>query len=619
MSNKRMHQTRCRAPVMRNVRPHTRPDYSMKFETFVRILDSICAEAPDSMAKRYRPDAQDTEKVNQARARAFIHLYFKVMFGITDFLERERTITDGTADGGIDGYFIDTEAKTIHLIQSKFRTTQRNFENKEISIEEILAMDINRILEGETADESGQDYSGKIKQLQREVSSLPDVARYSYRVAILANLSGVVAAKIRQLTGGYPAEIFDFEKTYTRLVFPVLTGTYFAASDIVIPVDLSNKNAGSKISYNVSTKYGDCEITVLFVPTLEIARVMDKYRNTILQYNPRSYLDLAGQSVNAAIRDTILNSKTNEFALFNNGITMLSEETNINEKIGQKNKAQLRVKNPQIINGGQTSFTLSRIYRDNPAAAEDVFRDKEVLLKIITLMGAAPTGSTLHLIDEISNATNKQTPVINADKFANESVHVELQHTVFERYGLLYERKRGEFSDGVQDGYVDQKAIIERNHFWRLFYAANGKINRGFQKKLFQKNDFSDILPATDESLNRLFLAVNVFEYLRRGMKPYDRVEKDLYGKVFAYVELFGGDGVQADMNTIETNMAKLSDSWSQFLNAQASKRGPWQRAVVDPATGQARQRFSAQRYFNGHTFEKDLVAHFTNAANKAV
>jgi hypothetical protein len=253
----------------------------MKFQTFVSILDRIREEAPDNMAKRYRPDPNDTEKVNQARARSFIHLYLKVMFGLTDFMDRERTITDGAFDGGIDGYYIDTDTKNIFLLQSKFRTTQQNFESKNISIEEILAMDVNRVLEGETADEAGQEYNGKIKQFQREVSSLPDVARYTYKISILANVNGLTPSKIRQLTGGYPAEVFDFEKTYEHLVFPVLTGTYFTASDIVIPVDLSNKSAGSKISYNVKTKYGDCEITVLFVPTLEIG---ESWTSTATRY-----------------------------------------------------------------------------------------------------------------------------------------------------------------------------------------------------------------------------------------------------------------------------------------------------------------------------------------------
>ena len=82
---------------------------------------------------------------------------------------------------------------------------------------------------------------------------------------------------------------------------------------------------------------------------------MYKYKNSILKYNPRSYLGLEGQKVNDSITDTVLSTTTNEFALYNNGITILSDETYINERIGQKNKAQLIIKNPQIINGGQTS------------------------------------------------------------------------------------------------------------------------------------------------------------------------------------------------------------------------------------------------------------------------
>jgi hypothetical protein len=583
----------------------------MRYQTFLRILDRLRAEAPDQLAGRYRPDVNDIEKVNQARARAFIHLYLKVMFGITDFGERERTITDASGDGGIDGYHIDVDTKTIYLLQSKFRINEQNFESKEIALEELLAMDVDRILEGESHTEQGEPYNGKIKQLQREVSELPDVARYTYRVMILANLSGIAQSKLRLLTGGYSAEIFDFEKTYKRLVFPVLSGTYFEAGDMVIPVDLSNKNAGSKISYNVRTKYSDCEITVLFVPTIEIAKVMNKYRNAILKYNPRSYLDLEGQAVNAAIRSTIVDSATNEFSLFNNGITMLSEETNINEKIGQKNKAQLRVKNPQIINGGQTSFTLSRIYREDVDGADVTFRDKEVLLKIITLLGDGSQTGKLELIDEISNATNKQTPVINADKFANETVHVELQHKVFELYGLLYERKRGEFSDGIHDGYISYSDVVERNHFWRLLYTANGKVNRGFQKKLFQRNEFRDILPVTDALLDRLLLAVNVFRHLKKEIKPGARIERDLYAKVFAYIELYGRDDSSIEPATIERNLLALNEKWGQFIKEQREKAGPGRRTYVDKITGESKTTFSLSKYFKSSQFEKDLLQYF--------
>lgn len=116
-----------------------------------------------------------------------------------------------------------------------------------------------------------------------------------------------------------------------------------------------------------------------------------------------------------------------------------------------------------------------------------MFHEKEVLLKIITLIDNDSVDNKLKLIDEISNATNKQTPVINADKFANETFHQKLQERVFQRFGLLYERKRGEFADGLNNNYVTSEQLIERNLFLRIYYSANGMIEVGAQKKLFQK------------------------------------------------------------------------------------------------------------------------------------
>lgn len=171
---------------------------------------------------------------------------------------------------------------------------------------------------------------------------------------------------------------------------------------------LSDKNAGTKISYSVQTQSARVHITVAFVPTIEIARTMFKYRNAILRYNPRSYLEHEGKSVNTEIRRSIEGRTTNEFALFNNGITIVSDETHINERIGQKDRAQLTLVNPQIINGGQTAYTLSQIYKENLASSETVFGQKEVLVKIITFEPSAHLDEArkLELIEDISRATN---------------------------------------------------------------------------------------------------------------------------------------------------------------------------------------------------------------------
>ena len=57
-------------------------------------------------------------------------------------------------------------------------------------------------------------------------------------------------------------------------------------------------------------------------------------------------------------------------------------------------------------------------------------------------------------------ATNSQTVVTLADRTSSDPLHSQIQSALFDRYGLLYERKRGEFSDGLRDGYIEAKDLV---------------------------------------------------------------------------------------------------------------------------------------------------------------
>ncbi|MGO4875574.1 AIPR family protein [Pedobacter psychrotolerans] len=584
-----------------------------KYDILLNILDAIIAEAPASMSKKYVKSEKKIDDYNRSRTRAFIHLYLKVSFGILDFEKREHFITDGTNDGGIDGYYINTENKTIYFIQSKFRLNEKNFEEKEISLQEVLVMDVNRILDGEQFDEAGNEYNGKIKVLQREISSTQDIARYSYQVIILANLKNTKASDLRKLTGGLATEVFDFKKCYDDLVFPVVTGTYFNATDLNINIDLSNKNAGTKISYTVMTKKGECEITVLFVPTIELGRIMYKYKNSILKYNPRSYLGHEGKNVNNAIKETILGTNTNEFALYNNGITMLSDETYINERIGQKNKAQLIVKNPQIINGGQTSYTLSRIFEENlNNNVEDIFKGKEVLLKVITLLDNNNHASKLELINDISEATNKQTPVINADKLSNDELQSQIQAELFNRYGILYERKRGEFADGIFNSYITEKDITERNLFFRMYYTSNGQITKAREKKLFVRQNLTFEEITKDNRLDKTYFAFLCFRKIGKLNSPNQRVQLNTYAKVFALTVLYKPEKIEDYSDAIDDNYLTIENGWESFLNKH-SEKAILIKNKTNKKTGAVKsiRMENWSSWYNSPKFAQDIVKHF--------
>jgi len=580
---------------------------STKYAMLLRVLDALCGEAQGTKwASQYATASVDPDDIQKARSKAFIHLYLKVMFGIADFAERESYVTDGCQDGGIDGYYIDHETRRIYLLQSKFRNTERNFEQKEIDPKELLVMDIDRITGGNNVDADGTPYNGKVQGLIRRISEIPDIARYNYHVAIIANCT-LPMEHIRKLTGGFNASVFNFERAYNELVFPIVSGTFFRAQDVTIQLDLTNKSAGAKTSYSVGTPDYLCEITVLFIPTLEIAKAMDRYRDSILEYNPRSYLDLQnGQQVNASIKETLLRPDSNEFALMNNGITILSDETNLSERIGQQNKAQLRLLRPQIINGGQTAYTLSRAFNEDRDGAEARFAGKEVLTKIITLTPKDASKDTtlerLRLIDEISAASNRQTPVTTADRVSNDSVYMTLQKVLFDRFGLLYERKRGEFSDGVDAGYIDQSQILERNLFLRLFLASQGALNSAKQKRIFVKRELTATQLTDPASLELFADGYALFRRLSpKRVQGHQLKYRDILAKVYV-----GVHRTDKGLN-IEDRLIAIESMWAELTLQVATNRPRFASKAFDQKTGKSRKVFSREKWITSYEFQADV------------
>lgn len=525
-----------------------------KYETLVNILDKIIEKKPaEKYQKLYSLDTQQSK--DQSRSRAYIHLYLMARYGILDFKDREVLLTDGANDGGIDAFYVDKDQKIINIIQSKFRTNQDNFEKKPIEPDELLSMDIKRIIQGETCDESGVAYSGKIKGFQRKLDEIKNIGKYEYKVTILANVTHN-KTKLDRLTGGFDCDVYDYNATYSKLVFPVVCGNYFNQEELEVNINLKNAQH-PRIQYTANLGAQDASITVLFAPTSEIARTLHKYKNSILKFNPRSYLDMRKNSVNSEILNTLINTNDNEFALFNNGITIVCGDCNFTESTGKKNKASLSLHSPQIINGGQTAFTLSNVYEkhlNDPEKLDSIFEGKEVLVKIISFVTEEDedtdddecqfTGfsdSNLAVIEKVSQATNRQNPIDDADRKANEQTQIDFQEFAYEYYGLYYERKRGEFGDGISSKYIDRSYLIKRDDLIRCCLASDlrpGEARRANKKYLFS-DPIADKYMAQKASYDNYLLGYILFNKLKALEKelrtPENKYAENIYGSALRY------------------------------------------------------------------------------------
>lgn len=579
----------------------------MKYRILLNILDKICEEAPSNFIS-YKVDEKNTESLNQARSKAFIHLFLKVKCGMMSFAERHDFITEGTQDGGIDAYHIDKENKKIFLIQSKFRTNKNNFETKKIKADDLIQMEVQRVLKGEEKDSRGNPFSSKIRKFQSEWGKISDQAYYKYRVVILGNLENYSDEQIKRIIDNSDYEIFDFKRSYEELVFPLCSGTYYDPKEIKITIDLVNKEQ-STLKQQISTNLGDFPIRVLFVPTKEIGRIMSKYKNSILKYNPRNYLSLSTNKVNRNIMETITKCTANDFAIYNNGITIIADSFELTETTGTKNVGQVIMTNPQIINGGQTAYVLSKIY-DEQKDDYSVFNGKEVMLKVIIL--TSDTELNVDFIERISNATNQQTRIEEADRRSNEKIQIAIEKTIFSLFGYFYERKKGEFYNGVDRKYIDKDLIVDRYDLLKAYLAWSGNASNARSsgsETLFKEKRFNEIMKKYRD-VKTMFFAYKIL----MNIEVMAEKEKSIFGLSLRYgrMAIISAIGALNMGNDIEINdidveakkrIKEVASMWSKFISYVIKK--------TENNSYVSENVLDYDNYFKGATVNEDIKDFF--------
>lgn len=182
---------------------------------------------------------------------------------------------------------------------------------------------------------------------------------------------------------------------------------------------------------NIYTSY------LCIIPGQVLADVYDKYGSSLLEGNVRSFLSTK-VAVNKKIRETILKCP-NMFFAFNNGVSATALDVKIEDSpIG---KVITSAKDFQIINGGQTTASLSNTRHKDKCSLDEIF----VQMKL-TQMGNMDENEASDLVRNISRSSNSQNKVSDADFFATHPFHIRIEQ--FSRrifapavYGVQYETK----------------------------------------------------------------------------------------------------------------------------------------------------------------------------------
>ncbi len=310
----------------------------------------------------------------------------------------------------------------------------------------------------------------------------------------------------------------------------------------------------------------------------------------------------------------------NDFALLNNGLTVICDESGVNDRSGRKGKAQLYLLNPQIINGGQTAYTLSRITESSDESTRDqVFEGKEVLVKIIAVprdeTDPSDEAKRTLLIENISAATNSQTTVTIADRASGDPLNLKLQERLFQEYGMIYERKRGEFAEAIRDNYISAGDVLSRTTFARVYLAANGSISRATQKRITIQ-DLGPDVASNDVKLAKAIIGLSAFKFIVQDRPVHSqRSYFTVLPQIMAVVVASSHFGCELKDKGLAGSEV-VNRTWPAFLKFVAGHQPKFVYNVTELDSNSTRLVFRPRNAHYGDGFGKLINEFFSNPAN---
>lgn len=185
---------------------------------------------------------------------------------------------------------------------------------------------------------------------------------------------------------------------------------------------------------------------LVVIPGDILASLYERYGARLLEQNVRSFLQARGK-VNKGIRATILTEPSMFFA-YNNGITATAQ--NVETQTNSSGLEIIRIRDLQIVNGGQTTASLFHTKRRDKASLAGVF----VQMKLSVI----DSDDSEIVVPRISEFANTQNRVNAADFFSNHPFHIRMeefsrriwapaQQGAQRETKWFYERARGQYAD----------------------------------------------------------------------------------------------------------------------------------------------------------------------------
>jgi hypothetical protein len=352
--------------------------------------------------------------------------------------EIHSAVTDGGDDRVIDAIFIDSrpERKIIHLFQFKyvndFSKVQNSFPSNEIDkIISFLECCLRK-------DPSLKDTCNALlwSKVQAIWAALED-AVHSIQIHLCSNAATLNEAHRARLDDAIRPYQHASARQHDIIWFSrALTKAAQSEREFTLSL-VEDQYYGRTDGFAkglIGTVRGDEIVGLIRDP--DFPQEVD---DTLFEDNIRLYLG-EENDINRKILKTALSKENSQFWYLNNGITIVCEAMDYQPRASSP---RVRMKNPQIVNGGQTSHALFEAARSDSNRISDV----RLLVRVIETADRSFT-------NRVAEATNSQTPIRSRDIRSNDAIQVKIENALIGA-GYFYERKNDQHIIQSSDKRID--------------------------------------------------------------------------------------------------------------------------------------------------------------------
>ena len=432
----------------------------------MNIEASIIDQRLSSIIRKIREPAAEQLKISdptKLKSLAFVYLCVKTVLDLDDE-ETFDCLTEGVGDFGVDAIHISEEYDgefTVSLFQAKYKHTDfsGNSNFPESGINSLIRA--IRLLFNPAAE---------LQHINARLLAKVEEARSLIRDGFIPQVRSIACNNGLKWTSATDEIIacasFGDQVTWEHFNHTSLVKILQASKSVTDSLRLNGRAIVEDMDYS--------RILVGRISVTEIAGLISRHGDRLLERNIRRYLGLQGNRVNEAIRLTLETPERSNFYFYNNGITLTCDKFSYNAL--QEGDYQVKVENLQIINGGQTCMTIFQTMRQATLLPEPT--EAYVLLRLYQL----PSDNE-DLVQKITFATNSQNPVDLRDLRAKDEVQRRLEIDI-SQLGFSYRRKRSDsglrpldITSGVAAEAIlsvwrhrpHQAKFFTREHFGRLY------------------------------------------------------------------------------------------------------------------------------------------------------